>query len=122
MNKHKLAACGVDCNECGQYKVTLFQDREAAESLVPWFRSMGWIGRNEGGEAVMKRAPLCGGCWSDCGFCSKNCRIRPCCMEKQINNCGECADFPCQKYIKWIGGLEHHQKAMEYLMSLKNNT
>jgi hypothetical protein len=54
MDKHKLAACGIDCNECGSYKVTMEQDLKAAESLVEWYRNMKWIGENEGAESVIK--------------------------------------------------------------------
>ena len=120
MEKHKLAACGIDCNECGQYKVTLYQDRESAEDMIPWFRSMGWIGENEGNEAVLKRSPLCKGCWSDFVFCGNNSHcFNSCCTEKKINNCGECSDFPCKKCVDFMrGGLEHHKKAMEHLMSI----
>jgi len=39
MNKLKLAACGIACNECASYKVTIEQDMNAAERLVEWYRS-----------------------------------------------------------------------------------
>ena len=102
MNKHKLAACGIDCNECGSYKVTIKQDMKAAEGLVEWSRSRGWIGENEGAEAVLKKAkisPICLGCWDitadclwQCGCGSRDFRV--CCKKKQINHCGECGGFP----------------------------
>lgn len=40
-------------------------------------------------------------------------------MNKQINHCGDCHDFPCEPYKEWVDGLDHHKKAMEYLLSLK---
>jgi hypothetical protein len=126
MKKHKLAACGIDCNECGSYKVTMKNDMKSAEDLVWWYRNMGWIERNEGAEAVIKKNPLCRGCWNtkkdDCFFnCTCGSRdFRICCIEKQIKHCGECSDFPCEDYLKFgEDGLEHHKKAMEYLLSLK---
>ena len=124
MEKHKLAACGIDCNECGQYKVTMFGDRNAAEDLVPWFRAMGWIGGDEGADAVIKRAPLCKGCWSDFVFCGNdNHCFNACCKDKKVNNCGECAEFPCQKCKDFSSdGLEHHKKAMEYLAEINKTT
>ena len=123
-NRHKLAACGIDCNECGQYKVTFFQDIDSAEGLVPWFRSMDWIKKNDGAEAVLKKSPLCKGCWAISNdrahFCA-DCFLRKCCEERQLNHCGECGDFPCAEYIKFVGNLDHHKKAMEYLLSLNKN-
>ena len=126
MTKLKLAACGIDCSICAQYKVTVEHDLNAAESLLEWFKGQGWIGKNEGGEAVMKKAPLCKGCWNitedcfwKCGCGSKDFRI--CCNEKQISHCGECNDFPCEQYKKWVDWHESHKKAMEYLLVLKEN-
>ena len=55
MSKLKLAACGINCSECGSYKVTMEQDLKAAEGLVEWYRSAGWIGENEGAGAVLKK-------------------------------------------------------------------
>ena len=36
MDKLKLAACGVNCAECGTYNKE--HDIKAAESLVKWYR------------------------------------------------------------------------------------
>ncbi len=127
MDTLKMAACGIDCNVCGQYRVTTQKDIKAAESLVPWVRSQGWIGETDGAEAVMEKAPLCAGCWDksavffflsgECG----NCGLRACCESRQINHCGQCVDFPCDQYEKWVDHLEHHEKARETLHSLKHS-
>ena len=115
MNKLKMAPCGVDCNECASYKVTMNGDLKAAESLVPWFRERGWIGADEGAAAVVKKAPLCKGCWSDyrwngCGGTD----FRMCCERKKIDHCGECGRFPCEHYNGW-----GHESAVAKLLSLK---
>ena len=120
MERLKMAACGIDCNECGQYKVTALHDMKAAESLVGWFRSQGWIGKDDGAEAVMKRAPLCNGCWDKTGVVFCGCEdIRGCCERKGINHCGECDGFPCGNYDKWVDGLKHHEKARDLLMGMR---
>ena len=123
MDKLKMAACGIDCNECGSYKVTMEQDLKAAEQIVPWYKSQGWIGENDGAEAVIKLNPLCKGCWNTTNDCFFKCGCHPsrdfriCCSEKKINHCGECNDFPCADYMEFVGNLEHHKKAMEFLLS-----
>lgn len=125
MNKLKMAACGIDCAECGSYKVTAEHDIKAAEELVEWYKNMGWIGENEGAEAVMKKNPLCKGCWNttdDCFFrCGRSgeCNLRTCCIERKINHCGECIIFPCEVYKKFAEGHENHKKAMEHLLSIR---
>ena len=125
MKKLPMAACGIDCNGCGSYKVTMERDLEAAEGLVPWYRSAGWIGESEGAEAVIKKNPLCKGCWNTAEDCFFKCGcgsldFRVCCNEKQISHCGECSEFPCNHYLEWANwdGAEHHKKAMETLLSL----
>ena len=35
MDKLKLAACGIDCNECATYKVHMNQNIKAAELMLP---------------------------------------------------------------------------------------
>lgn len=123
MEKPRLAACGIDCGACGQYKVTMERDVKEAEALVAWFRSQQWIGENEGAEAVLLKAPLCKGCWDiteDCFWqcgCGKR-DFRVCCNEKQIRHCGECGEFPCEHYLTWAGWHESHGRAMAYLSSL----
>lgn len=118
----KPAACGIDCSACHQYKATVAQDMKAAEALVPWFASQGWIGENEGAEAVMQKAPLCKGCWDITADCFWHCGcgsrdFRLCCTEKQIDHCGQCSAFPCEDYKAWSQWHEGHQKAMARLLA-----
>lgn len=121
MEELKMAACGIDCNNCDSYIVTKNQDLKAAEHIVEWYRNQGWIDKSEGAEAVVKKAPLCNGCWNsnkDCFF-KCGCYMLKCCKEKQINHCAECDDFPCDEYKQFASGYEGHRKAMEKLLSLK---
>ena len=120
----RLAACGIDCTQCGSYKVTMYKDMEAAAQLVLWYRSQGWIGEDEGAEAVMRKNPLCKGCWDSTEDCFFNCGcgrvdFRLCCTQKEILHCGQCNEFPCEAYIEWVSMHDHHEKAMEYLQTIK---
>jgi hypothetical protein len=126
MDELRMAACGIPCEECNLYKVTIEPDLKIAESLVEWFKGQGWIGENEGAESIINKNPLCYGCWYitdecfwKCGCGSRD--FRKCCMEKQINHCGECNEFPCEDYIKWSEMHEGHKKAMEQLKTFKQN-
>lgn len=126
MKTVRLAACGVDCAECAQYKVVTNQDVQAAELLVEWFRERGWIGQDEGAEAVIKKAPLCKGCWDiteDCFWrcgCGKR-DFRVCRSEKQVRYCEECDEFPCTDYQTWMRWHMGHVKAKNSLLSLRAN-
>ena len=124
MEKTKLAACGIDCTNCASYKVTVEKDINAAEQLVEWYRESGRIEKDEGAEAILKKSPICKGCWNRTEDCSFKCGCYKidfckCCIEKNINHCGECKDFPCEYYKVWVSWHESHSKAMEHLISLR---
>ena len=108
-----LAACGLDCSECGHYILAMHHDLKTAGSLAEYFRD-GWIGEYDGAEAVLAKVPICRGCWDNdvrTQYCA-DCAQRDCCEEKKLNNCGECAGFPCEKCV--------NVKAMELLASIHN--
>jgi len=116
----KLAACGLDCNACNLYKASF--DTHAAAALVDWFRSRGWIGTDEGAEAIQRQTPLCMGCWTKNGPCwCGDCQFRSCCEVNGYSDCSECAGFPCAAYREWTVGQAHHQHAMEFLMARKRS-
>ena len=124
MEKLRLAACGIDCSECASYKVTINHDLQAAESLVEWYKEQGWVRENEGVDAVMKKAPICKGCWNITDDCFWKCGcgsldFRICCTERSINHCGECYDFPCESYKQWATWHESHKEAMQCFLSLR---
>ena len=124
MEELKMAACGVDCAACAQYRVTVAQNAEAAALLVAWFREQGWIGEKQGAEAVLGKAPLCKGCWNITGDCFWQCGcgavdFRDCCRERKIDHCGACADFPCAHYTTWAGWHASHEQAMARLHALR---
>lgn len=116
MTEPKRAACGLDCSICGLYLAE--HNLQAAASLVDWFRARGWIGPEEGAEAVQRQAPFCGGCWDTTAkqWCG-DCHLRACCTENARAHCGECADFPCAAYREWTVGQAHHLAAMEALLA-----
>ena len=125
MESLRMAACGIDCGQCNQYKVTVHHDMEAAQSVAEWYRSTGRIAETEGAEAVMAKAPLCKGCWDvtdDCFFKCGCCKIdfRVCCDKRKIQHCGQCRKFPCKHYKTWAGWHESHENAMARLLSLRS--
>jgi hypothetical protein len=47
----------------------------------------------------------CGGCRSDVLFVNcRDCALRDCAVERGLARCGECADYPCPKYVAWEKG------------------
>jgi len=127
MPKPRLAACGIDCTECGSYKATMFNDINAAGELIPWYRDMGWIGPDQGAEAVLAKNPLCRGCWESGDECffrcgGGKCKFRVCCDKHNARHCGECDEFPCKMYLDFANTNAFYKKAMERLILLQQRS
>jgi hypothetical protein len=114
-----LAPCGIDCSCCELFLAA--NDEQAAQSLVPWFRSQGWLKPNEGAAEIMQRGPYCDSCRGDQSVqWSGDCRIRECCVDRRgLNSCGDCADLPCAALITWSQEAAHHAQALNRLRSMR---
>ncbi len=121
MEKCKMAPCGLDCDGCNIFRSSF--DIAAAESLVKWFKSQGWIGEKEGAIELMKKGPFCNGCQGDRSVLwSDNCSILTCCVDdKKLDTCSECDNFPCNNLEKWADDGEHHRIALSVLKQQKKN-
>lgn len=116
METCKMAACGLDCGACDLYKAAF--DITAAESLVDWFKSKGWIGVHDGADELMKKGPHCCGCHGDRNkHWSGDCSILKCCVdERKFEHCGKCGEFPCPRLKDWANQGEGYQNALNKLM------
>jgi len=90
-----IVYCGFDCHECLIYKATLKADTEYKEFVRSKYSSKDYTLRLEDIN--------CTGCYKDSEklfkFC-KECEIRICGIAKDIDNCGECDNYPCEKLEK----------------------
>ena len=96
----RIACCGLDCGACRAYIATKRNDRRLAAEIAKL-----WSNAIEGNYTVDDI--WCDGCHSDRlhGFCAK-CPVRICANNKGLMNCGECADYFCEKlgalYGSWV--------------------
>jgi hypothetical protein len=82
-----LARCGYRCDLC------------AARSDDPALRQKminGWR-KYLGHEMYTVENVRCDGCMSNGRLADKNCPVRPCAIEKGVENCAYCEEFPCDK-------------------------
>lgn len=121
MERLAIAPCGIDCDECNLYRAGF--EPSSAEALVDWFRGLGWIGLEEGADAVQAKAPFCMGCRGDqAKQWSGDCAIRACAVdERELSHCGQCGDFLCPSLKEFAASAEHHAAAVERLKRLRDN-
>ncbi|HPD39018.1 MAG TPA: DUF3795 domain-containing protein [Mesotoga infera] len=91
-----LAFCGIDCSNCPVYRATMTNDeilkRETAEK---WGREFGFV--------LEKSEMTCTGCRSEILFkLCFDCPFKECCSKKGIDNCGQCAEYPCQTLERFL--------------------
>jgi len=85
-----MAYCGLDCSQCPAYIATQKNDMgDLAKVAEEW---------SKGDLRFTKEDIMCDGCRSDEKIFSwcKECEIRSCNREKELQNCGYCVSFPCE--------------------------
>lgn len=100
MEERILAFCGLDCLECPAYIGSQKGDQDLLRKTAKrWSTSKHKLEPND---------IICDGCIFVnkrlASFCSE-CQVRTCGLEKEVENCGLCDDYPCgklEKVWKWI--------------------
>lgn len=118
MSEKRLAACGLDCTKCDQYKLPT--DKEVQDRMIPFFRERGWIKEDEGLETILEKKMYCKGCGNQDAWWSDGCKIEKCCrQDKKHHNCFECGEFVCDQLKEWSEGNDRYGEAVEYLKQQK---
>lgn len=105
-----MAYCGIMCDECKAYKATMENDNELRKITAKQWSKINKTGYQP--EQIN-----CKGCRSQDRFIyCESCEIRSCCIEKQLDHCGDCSSFPCNK-VKTIAdnvpGVKERLKAFK---------
>jgi hypothetical protein len=117
----RLGACGLDCESCNLYRLPT--DTAIQDKMVPWFREMGWLGKDEGWDVAFRKGMYCKGCGSPDLCWSSNCQLAKCCKhDKGYHNCSQCAHFVCKKYDERQRDDERYNEGIRYLQSLANRS
>ncbi len=83
-----IAACGNDCSVCPRYNAPPYEKTEAElhHTAELWYK----IGYRD--HVVSNDEISCMGCSPE-NWCRY--RVIGCCIEKNIKNCSQCAEYPC---------------------------
>ncbi len=87
----KIGCCGDDCNICPRYIATRSGDEKRLDEVAALWKAVGWWKRKESTKEL-----TCHGCAS-VSYC--NLGIKDCVLEKHIENCGQCPQYPCARLL-----------------------
>jgi hypothetical protein len=100
-----LSRCGYRCDLCAARS----DDPALRQKLVDGWRE--YLGH----QMYTAENVRCDGCMSDGRLADKACPVRPCAIEKGIENCAYCDEYPCdkleglicsrEKFIKRLGKI-----------------
>lgn len=86
-----LTRCGYRCDLCLAYKTNVMQHSSNRQKL-----SDGW--HKYFGFRLPPSAICCDGCMSpNPKLIDQNCPVRPCVIEKGLDNCSQCEQYVCDK-------------------------
>jgi hypothetical protein len=83
-----ISKCGYRCDLCPAYKTNLKSDADKKQMCDAWAN---YFGSKVPPEAIT----ICNGCTEGGG--NPSCTVRPCAIEKNIENCAYCKQFACDK-------------------------
>lgn len=90
-----IAYCGLICNDCPAFIATNENNKQKKIELANQWSSENYT--------VTPEDINCSGCRAGCNntfkFC-RECEIRLCGVEKEIENCAHCNEYPCNKLEK----------------------
>lgn len=96
MTKNMVGYCGYGCHLCAARS----DDAEVRARMVEGWR------RLFGHEQYTAENVRCDGCRADGRLADSECRARPCAIERGVDSCAECEDFPCDKMKHLMGSRE----------------
>lgn len=111
-----LAYCGLDCSDCAVYVATKTNDDGLRQAYAA-HESARWNIRIESSRLN------CHGCKDlqpKTGFCA-TCEVRQCAMERRLDNCATCAEFPCAKLNRVHAAMVNVGKAVNGVAKARLN-
>jgi len=115
----ELAMCGCRCDLCKAYAPNVQKNDQRKTLAEMWNKYYGLD------PSVMG---ICDGCRSD-NPSDTECPVRKCVLEKGLNHCGDCGDFPCEVFYQRCGSFPDEKKKdfdmveyAEYMFAYDNET
>lgn len=109
-----IGFCGIPCHDCGAFKATQADDdTKRAEVAKMWSKEF---------DAKLRPEDInCNGCLSTAeplfAHC-KVCGIRKCGLEKKVENCAHCSDYPCEQLEDFFKMVPDARKQLDGIREL----
>jgi hypothetical protein len=114
----ELAMCGCRCDLCKAYAPNVKKNDQRETLAKMWNKYYGL-------DPSMMDS--CGGCRNNPS--DEDCPVRKCVIEKKLNHCGDCMDFPCDVFYQRCGSFSEDKKKdfdtdeyNEYILAYDNET
>lgn len=105
-----IGCCGILCSECEAYIATQNKDYEKIKDLAKQWSTEDY--------KIKPEEMICYGCCTKSvkkfKFCNE-CEIRLCSVEKAIENCAFCSEYPCKKLDKPFEISPENKKRLDEL-------
>ncbi len=86
-----LTRCGYRCDLCLAYKLNVEKNPENRQKLIDGIHKYY-------GFTLSESESCCDGCMADNPkLIDQNCPVRPCVIEKGLDNCSQCENYVCEK-------------------------
>ena len=91
-----LTRCGYRCDLCLAYRPNVEKNPSSQQKLSEgWYKYFGF--------RLPPATIICDGCMSDNPkLIDQGCPVRPCVMEKGLDNCSQCERYVCEKLTERI--------------------
>ncbi|MHC4725869.1 MAG: DUF3795 domain-containing protein [Planctomycetota bacterium] len=96
-----ISKCGYRCDLCPAYETNIQSDAEKQKMSDAWKKYCGF-------EIPPEAIKSCPGCVAAGG--DETCTVRPCAIEKNMENCAHCEQFCCDKLKPKIDFVEQNVK------------
>lgn len=108
-----ISFCGLSCYDCDAFQATKNEDDKKRVKVAKL-----WSKQH---NTKFERHDInCDGCISQTGrlfkYC-QTCRVRQCAIEKEIDRCGNCQEFPCEKLNPIFKVVPRAKERLEALRS-----
>jgi len=100
--KEILSKCGFRCDLCPAYSENITCDEDKKAVSEGWKRLFGF--------EIPPEEIECVGCHNKGNHPDNGCPVRPCAVERNIENCGFCDNFECDALKTRTGFLDDYLK------------